>query len=325
MQNNNKITTDIPLAVEQLKCGQLVAFPTETVYGLGADASNSAAIEKVFKVKGRPSDHPVIVHIANAEQLSSWARDIPSIAWQLTKAFWPGPLTVILLKQPDVSELITGGQDTIGIRIPNHPTTLQLLQQFGSGIIGPSANKYGRVSPTNAKHVETDLGNDIELILDGGTCTVGIESTIIDLSGPQPVIMRTGAISADDIAKVLNIDVTINTNTKNKIRTPGSHAVHYAPVTPVILINDIDIESTIKTYITQNKSFSVISFQAKPNYLDQSIYWQQVEKNAVDYAHNLYANLRVHDQLNNSVIIIENIPTDDAWLAIADRLCRASA
>lgn len=265
------------------------------------------------------------MHIANAEDLSYWARDIPKLAWQLAKKFWPGPLTLILLKQPHVSDLITGRQDTIGIRVPSHPLTLKLLQQFGSGIVGPSANKYGRVSPTNAEHVATDLGDDIALILDGGPCAVGIESTIIDLSGSNPIIMRSGAITAADISKELHIEISNHSNKQTSIRTPGSHASHYAPITPVRLIPTDDLISSVKTYAMQNKSFSVISFQGKPEYLNENIYWQQVDKNPSAYAHNLYANLRNHDQLNNSVIMIESPPIDESWLAVLDRLHRASA
>ena len=240
------ITTDINFATKLLKDGALVAFPTETVYGLGADANNPDAIKKVFNLKGRPADHPLIVHLATASQLPLWARDIPQTAWQVAEHFWPGPLTLILLKQEQVSPLITGGQDTIALRIPNHPIALQLLQNFGSGLVGPSANKYGRVSPTSAMHVAMDLGNNVNAILDGGESNIGIESTILNLTGSKPMIMRSGAITAAAISAVLGEEVVYNSDHKPQIRTSGSHESHYAPVTKVSLLNINEILNTIK-------------------------------------------------------------------------------
>jgi L-threonylcarbamoyladenylate synthase len=324
MPDNNNITTNIDLAVTHLRAGDLVAFPTETVYGLGADATNPIAIAKVFTVKGRPADHPVIVHIANSEQLSFWAKDIPPAAWLLAKAFWPGPLTMILTKQDHISNLITGGQTTIGIRIPAHPLTLELINKFGAGIVGPSANKYGRVSPTNAQHVAHDLGNAVSAILDGGDCSVGIESTIIDLSSDQPMIMRLGAISAEQISAVLHSDIALNTDRKPKIRAPGSHESHYAPNTPVQLIATDKLLACVDDLLNQHRSFSVISLQAKPTSLAANLEWQQMSNNPSDYAHDLYAALRAHDQLRNDLILIEEPPRSTEWLAVLDRLTRAS-
>lgn len=318
------ITTDINFATKLLKDGALVAFPTETVYGLGADANNPDAIKKVFNLKGRPADHPLIVHLATASQLPLWARDIPQTAWQVAEHFWPGPLTLILLKQEQVSPLITGGQDTIALRIPNHPIALQLLQNFGSGLVGPSANKYGRVSPTSAMHVAMDLGNNVNAILDGGESNIGIESTILNLTGSKPMIMRSGAITAAAISAVLGEEVVYNSDHKPQIRTSGSHESHYAPVTKVSLLNINEILNTIKNLPLQTK-FSVISFNDRPTDLDSAIYWQQVAIDPVPYAHNLYANLRNHDLLNNSLILIEKPPTNEQWLAILDRLTRASS
>lgn len=323
MQNKNKINTDIQGAVAKLHAGELVAFPTETVYGLGADAKNPIAIQKVFQAKGRPADHPVIVHIATIQHLSLWAQNISDTAWTLAEHFWPGPLTLILFKQTGVSSLITGGQDTIGLRIPNHALTLNLLEQFGSGIVGPSANKYGRVSPTSAAHVAMDLDTDVAAILDGGDCTVGIESTIVDVTSEHPVIMRTGAISAADIAKVLGREVPVHTHTQTKIRTSGSHASHYAPVTPAQLVHTNDLLNTVLAYAQQQKNCSVLSFQSKPLELPANIYWQQINTNPVDYAHALYSNLRAHDSLKKNAIVIEQPPINEAWAAILDRLTRA--
>jgi L-threonylcarbamoyladenylate synthase len=325
MQNNNQITTDIEFATRQLIAGELVAFPTETVYGLGADATNPIAIQKVFAAKGRPFDHPLIVHIANAKQLPSWARNIPDSAWTLAEHFWPGPLTLILHKQVGVLPLITGGQETIAIRIPNHPLTLQLVQNFAGAIVGPSANKYGRVSPTTAAHVATDLGDAVAVILDGGECAVGLESTIIDLTNTQPVVRRNGAITALELSNVLGQQVLMDTSAGAAVRTSGTHESHYAPVTTLRMLtyNELLIAATL--LLKQHKTFSVLSFKAMPQDLNSKIYWQQTSPDPREYAHNLYANLRLHDALNNSVILIERPSEDPAWLAILDRLTRASA
>ncbi len=323
MQNNNQITTDIEFAVRQLVAGELVSFPTETVYGLGADATNPAAIQKVFAAKGRPADHPLIVHIANAKQLPSWAYNIPDSAWVLAEHFWPGPLTLIL--QNGVSSLITGGQDTIAIRIPNHPLTLQMLQSFNGAIVGPSANKYGRVSPTTAAHVATDLGSDVTVILDGGECDVGLESTIVDLTNTHPVIRRNGAITAVELSVVLQQEVTLDTSTNNLVRTSGSHASHYAPNTTVRLLTYNELLAAAILLQQQNQLFSVLSFESKFKDIEDEIYWQQAPRDPKQYAHNLYANLRSHDLLNNKVILVEQPPQDVSWLAILDRLTRASA
>lgn len=325
MQNNNQITTDIEFAARQLRAGELVAFPTETVYGLGADATNPAAIQKVFTVKGRPVDHPLIVHIANSKQLPSWALNIPNSAWLLAEHFWPGPLTLILQKQIGVSSLITGGQNTIAIRIPNHPLTLQMLQNFNGAIVGPSANKYGRVSPTTAAHVATDLGNAISVILNGGECAVGLESTIVDLTNTHPIIRRSGAITALELSNVLQQPVAIDTKANNTVRTSGSHESHYAPVTTLRMLAYPELLAAVTLLQQQNKPFSVLSFEASPKDINPKIYWQQVSRHPKEYAHNLYANLRTHDALNNNVILVERPPQDIAWLAILDRLTRASA
>lgn len=311
-------------SVALLRAGQLVAFPTETVYGLGADANNPIAIQKVFHAKGRPADHPLIVHIADPKQLTDWARDIPESAWVLAQHFWPGPLTLILYKQAHVSSLITGNQETIGIRIPNHPLTLELLKQFGSGIVGPSANKYGRVSPTTAAHVSNDLGPEVAAVVDGGACQVGIESTIIDLTAAQPCIMRVGAISAAEIANVLGSAVAINNKTST-VRTPGSHAAHYAPRTPAHLIHSAELLFKINELQQSGKSFAVLSFDVKPASLASDIHWLQTTKSSSEYAHDLYANLRLLDQLNKDVLLIESPPQTDTWLAVIDRLTRATS
>lgn len=318
------ITKDLQLALSHLRNGDIVAFPTETVYGLGADAKNPLAIQKVFLAKDRPADHPLIVHIASVDQLSAWAKDIPPIAYSLAQNFWPGPLTMILRKQAEVSPLITGGQDTVGIRIPNHPLTLELLAQFGSGLVGPSANKYGRVSPTSAQHVADDLNNEVAAILDGGACSIGIESTIISLVDDKAVIMRQGDITAQQLAVVLGYTPAVNKSQDNIIRSSGSHESHYAPLTPVYLLSKDELISACKEYTAQQQKVSVLSFSDKPSDLAIDLYWQTIQRDPKSYAHNLYANLRAHDQLHNSAILIEQVAHDLEWAAITDRLVRAS-
>ena len=193
--------TDYARAVELLRAGELVAFPTETVYGLGADASSPAAVAKIFAAKGRPADHPLIVHLAGHDAVDHWAEEVPAVAWELMETFWPGPLTLILKKQAWVPSTVTGGQDTVGLRVPGHPVALELLRRFAAvagehaGIAAPSANRFGRISPTTAAHVQEELGDRVSLILDGGPCAVGIESTIVDCSRGEPVVLRPGHIS----------------------------------------------------------------------------------------------------------------------------------
>src|SRR4249919_832993 len=191
--------SEIARAAAILRAGGLVAFPTETVYGLGADASSPAALGRMFAAKGRPSDHPVIVHLQAGEDLTHWARNIPVVAQQLADHFWPGPLTLVLRRAAGVLDAVTGGQETVGLRTPSHPIAQRLLKAFGGGIAAPSANRFGRVSPTTAQHVRDELGDALDLILDGGPCEVGIESTIVDLSTGTPVLLRPGRIGVAEI------------------------------------------------------------------------------------------------------------------------------
>ncbi|MEO8410850.1 MAG: L-threonylcarbamoyladenylate synthase, partial [Propionivibrio sp.] len=211
------VTPDLARAAALLQAGELVAFPTETVYGLGADASNPMAVAKIFAAKGRPADHPLIVHLPGAAYLDRWARDIPALAWELVEAFWPGPLTLILKREPGVPYAVTGGQETVGVRVPAHPLALDLLRTFVEiggghdcmcGVAAPSANRFGRISPTDAAHVEAELGASVALIVDGGPCRVGIESTIVDLShddGLPPRLLRPGHMSPEQIAAVIGV------------------------------------------------------------------------------------------------------------------------
>lgn len=236
----------IDQAVTLLRQGGLVAIPTETVYGLGADATNEAAVRKIFQVKERPYDHPLIVHLAHIEQLKDWALDISPAAMKLAQAFWPGPLTIIFKKQPHVLNVVTGNQDTVALRIPRHPIAQAVLHAFGGGIAAPSANKFTHISPTTASAVQEELGGEVELILDGGACEVGLESTIIDMSGVKPNILRPGMISAEAIFEIINKPINISQQ-QTTLRAPGMHHLHYAPRTKTELISTKKISLLLPT------------------------------------------------------------------------------
>lgn len=309
---------DIELAVKILKEGGLVAFPTETVYGLGADATNLSAIEKVFLAKQRPMDHPVIVHLGDISQLSRWAMDVSPLAFKLAHAFWPGPLTLILKKSSIVFEAVTGGQDTVGIRIPNHPVTLKLLKKFGGGIVGPSANRFGRISPTTADAVREELGDVVDYILEGGQSAVGVESTIIDMSDNQPVILRPGMITAEQIEAVLQQPVALYK--RNAPRVSGSLELHYAPQTETHLISP----EKLLDYLDQLTEFPCVVL-ARTKVHHEKVQCIVMPESASEYAHELYQSLRSADKMGVKQIIIEDVPLDSEWAAIRDRLQRASA
>lgn len=233
---------NIARAAEILRQGGLAAFPTETVYGLGADASNPLAVAKIFAAKGRPQDHPVIVHLADAAQIEEWASAVPDAARTLAERFWPGPLTMILKRADGVNDAVTGGQDSVGLRVPAHPVAQKLLRAFGNGVVAPSANRFGHVSPTTAAHVEAEfMGNsaaNIAMILDGGPCEVGIESTIVDLSRGGCVLLRPGRISASQIEQAIGGVVESNgLRRETAPRASGMLDVHYAPNTPLHLLS----------------------------------------------------------------------------------------
>ena len=212
---------DVKRAAELLRQGELVAFPTETVYGLGADAANPAAVAKIFAVKGRPADHPLIVHLPGDDHIERWARDVPAAAYELAEAFWPGPLTLILKRQPGVPDAVTGGQDTVGLRVPGHPLALELLREFKGGVAAPSANRFGHISPTCADHVRDELGSAPDLILDGGDCQVGLESTIISLVDDRPILLQPGVISLPELCEALGRGVVLPDQPDPALRAPG--------------------------------------------------------------------------------------------------------
>lgn len=311
-QDNNP--EKIMLAVNILRAAGLVAFPTETVYGLGADASNFKAVEKIFLAKGRPKDHPVIVHIASAAKIEEWAKEIPDNAFKVAETCWPGPLTLILKKQPWVLDIVTAGQTTVGLRVPNHKLALTLLKAFDGGIAAPSANRFGYISPTSTQHVFTGFGKTIDLILDGGNCQIGLESTILDFSTSVPKLLRLGSISQAELESCLNQKIT---QVKQGFKVSGMLKTHYAPITPTYLVNQLpkDINNT-----------GVVSCNPFPNNITSTqVIWKQLPSNPKDYAKKLYAALHELDSLGVKSIFVEQVPNTPTWQAIRDRLKRASS
>ena len=315
--------SEISRAAASLRAGELVAFPTETVYGLGADAANPRAIAKIFAAKGRPADHPLIVHLPNARHLERWAADIPEAAHRLAAAFWPGPLTLILRRQPSVSDAITGGQDTVGLRVPNHPLALQLLREFNGGVAAPSANRFGRISPTTAAHVREDLGDAVAQVLDGGPCAVGIESTILDLSGAAPRILRPGMLEALAISEVLGLVPKFG-GAADAPRVSGSLEAHYAPRTPLQLATATDLDAIAARALDAGQRIAVLAAQA-PAIACERLVWRAAHIDPERFAHDLYARLRELDALACDLILVAAPADDEAWRAVADRLRRAAA
>ena len=304
-------------AAQALKDGHLVAFPTETVYGLGADATNAEAVSRVYSVKGRPIDHPLIVHISSINQLDKWASDIPEYALKLAEKFWPGPMTLILARNSQAKDFVTGGQETIGLRVPNHPVALALISEFeklgGVGIAAPSANRFGLVSPTSALHVKDDLDNYLDfgdLILDGGQCAIGLESTIIDCTRSSPVILRPGAITAEILANVIDIFINAEVNQK-QLRTSGSFQSHYQPKAMVIL-NARPI-----------KGDGFIALRGIPTPKGAVRLSSPVDTE--EFAKDFYKALRLGDTKNLKRIVVIKPGGRGIALAIEDRLIKAAA
>ena len=312
---------EIDDAATVLKRGGLVAFPTETVYGLGADAASPDAVRRIFDAKGRPATHPVIVHLADAAQLASWSRDVPEIAHRLAKKFWPGPLTLVLRRARGVSDVVTGGQDTVALRVPAHPVAQRLLARFGGGVAAPSANRHGRVSATTADHVRTEFGAAVDCVLDGGETKIGIESTIIDLSGRNAALLRPGWITAAEIEAALGAPLAAPA--ADAPRAPGTLAAHYAPRTPLTLAEDDLVLELAASLARQGKRVAVLARSTQRPLL-QGLEWLLAPADAAGYAHALYANLRRLDAAGCDAIIVERPPQSPEWAAINDRLARAA-
>ena len=305
-------------AVGILKRGGLVAFPTETVYGLGADASNPAAMKRLYAVKRRPADHPVIVHFAHAERAFAWARDVPEAARTLAARFWPGPLTLILKRSAKAADFVTGGQDSVGLRVPGHPVAHALLAAFGGGIAAPSANRFGRVSPTTAAHVRADLGGDVDCVLEGGAAEIGIESTIVDLSGARAVLLRPGAIGRAALEAAIGETVADKAASgREPPRHSGGLERHYAPRTPARLVAPHDLDRAIEAAAGTR---AVLAF-SRPDACAQA--WRRMPRAPQPYARKLYAALRELDDAGCDTILVESPPDTAEWAAVNDRLRRA--
>lgn len=309
-------TEDIMLAARLLKQGGLVAVPTETVYGLAANAADEKAVMAIFKAKGRPANHPLIVHIADATQLAHWANDIPDAAYQLAEAFWPGPLTLLLKKHADVNDVITGGLETIGVRNPAHPVLLRLLESAQMGVAAPSANPYKKLSPTTADQVFETLLGKVDAVLDGGACDVGIESTILDLSSDRPTVLRPGPITATQISEVLGRPVA--TPKEHTIAVPGNVEAHYQPIKPLYLMN----AAQIKTRISDRCDVVCVYFSddLKSHMHADDV---QLPENKSDYAQAMYQTLYQLDMSGAAEIWLELPPNTEQWQDVHDRLSRA--
>jgi L-threonylcarbamoyladenylate synthase len=313
-------------AVGVLRDGGLVAFPTETVYGLGADATNTEAVGRIFTVKGRPVGHPLIVHLGDADQLDAWAEHVAPAARLLADAFWPGPLTMILPRSARVPDAVTGGRDTVGLRVPDHPVARALLEAFGGGIAAPSANRFGHVSPTTAAHVRTDLGDDVDLVLDGGPCTVGVESTIIDLTTGEPEILRPGGVSIDRLADVLGrVPRVWLGDDDGPARAPGMLAAHYAPAAQVeIVASDDEVAERATRHLEGGRVVGVLAPMAVRD-LPLDVLELEPVGEPEEYAQLLYARLRQADRLGIEVLLVVPPPERGVGIAVADRLRRAAA
>jgi len=316
-------------AVAILEQGGLVAIPTETVYGLAADADNPRAVLASFAVKKRPTNHPLIVHIADKSAIEAWAKDVPQAAWDLVEAFWPGPITLVLKRSGRCGDFVTGGQDTVALRCPSHPWTHELLRRFAGdekkGLTAPSCNTFGQISPTSAKHVLDDLGvkpqGKLDYILDGGVCEVGVESTMVNLSGTRPEMLRHGAITREMIEAVLGCSVPDAGS--DAPRTSGRLKSHYAPRTKLELVATSDFPSRLSAL-----AGTALAVMARPEVLYQvpnAVLALPAPTTLADYEHTLYANLHTLDAAGAERILIELPPQTPAWAAVNDRLGRASA
>lgn len=316
-------TSDVAAAVEVLRRGGLVAFPTETVYGLGADASNPEAVGRIFSVKGRPRHHPVIVHLAEAAAIKEWAADVPADGWKLAEEFWPGPLTLILPRSASVPDAVTGGAATVGLRVPGQPLALELLEAFGGGIAAPSANRFGRVSPTSAAHVRADLGADVDLILDGGPCDVGVESTIVDLTQGRPRVLRLGGLSVDDLAQAVGHELDVLHAADASTPAPGTLASHYAPAARVEVLPVEQVAERARLLLSENQRVGVLAPERVEGLPDGTEPLPPAGS-ASAYAQCLYQRLREADRRGLDVLLAVPPPETGIGAAVADRLRRAA-
>jgi len=315
--------SEIDTAVQTLRNGELVAFPTETVYGLGAHAGHPGALRRVFELKRRPTTHPLIVHIDSPRFLTRWAREVPVAATMLAERFWPGPLTLVLPRAESVNSLVTGGQDTVAVRVPAHPMAQQLLTAFGGGIAAPSANRYGHVSPTRAEHVRDEFGQSVPVILDGGECKVGLESTIVACLEGTVRLLRPGSVTLSQLQRVVG-EVVVD-SPADAPRVPGSQRAHYAPSTPVTIVPIDVLEKMVASMSDSGVKVAVLAMRP-PLGTYPLVTWINAGQRPDTYSHTLYAHLRTLDKSGGARILVQELPTgDERWDAARDRLQRAAA
>ncbi len=316
----------IAQAVQKLGAGELVALPTETVYGLAADAHSDAAVAGIFALKGRPADHPLIVHVASGAQVADYAAEVPAFAQRLIDAFWPGPLTLILPRRPGVAKTAAGGQDSIGLRCPSHPVAQALMRAFGRGLAAPSANRFGRVSPSTAAHVQDEFG-DALMVLDGGPCEVGIESTIVDCTRGAPVLLRPGCITPAQIEAACG-QALADALAQAAPRASGTLESHYAPRAQVRLLSAAELPQHLRELADQTHpaggGIGLWSAQ-EPHTGLAGLIWREQSRDPAAAAHQLFAVLRELDALGVAEIWVEQVPCGAAWDGVRDRLQRAAA
>ncbi len=317
--------TDIDRAADILRAGGLVAFPTEPVYGLGADATRSDAVLRVFAAKGRPADNPLIAHVADESMARRYAAQWPDSAQQLARKFWPGPLTLVVPASSAIAKEVTAGGPTVGLRSPDHPIAQALLHAFDGPIAAPSANRSERISPTTAEHVRAELGDRVDLILDGGPCRVGIESTVLDLRRKPPTILRPGAITLEQISTEIG-QVRLGGRQEGKIAaSPGQRPVHYAPRLPSFRAGQAEFVSAMQQLLRRQQELAVLSLGPFEHVSRERIHFiVQLPELPESYAHELYAALRKADESGAALILIEMPPEEPQWLAVRDRLMRAT-
>lgn len=311
-------------AADVLRRGGLVAFPTETVYGLGADALNPSAVQKVFDAKQRPNDNPLIVHIAEFAQLEDVVTSVPQIALTLAQTFWPGPLTMVFERSAAVPDNVTANLDTVAIRMPDHAVTQALIKEFGNGIVGPSANVSGKPSPTKADHVYTDLNGKVDLILDAGPAEIGVESTIIDVTVSPPLVLRSGGLPLEKIKEVIG-EVRATDNVEFLKRSPGTRYRHYAPTAPVIVIEEGDSEFLTKL-LKKHEGKRIGCILHSNNLAVHSTASCRVARMASieDLSHRLFDTFRQFDEQRMDIIIVETVPEKGIGQAVMDRIRKAA-
>ena len=325
-----EVTTDARAAADVLRAGGLVGFPTETVYGLAALATDPTAVRRVFAVKGRPADHPLIVHLPDVSHAARWADPVPPALAPLAAVLWPGPLTVVVRAAAGVPPEVTGGRPTVALRVPAHPLALEVLTLLDEGVAAPSANRFGRVSPTSAADVVADLDGDVDLVLDGGPCEVGVESTILDLTGEVPEVLRTGAVSAAALAGILGGEVRSWTG-EGEARAPGMLAAHYAPTARVVVADDVasaaarlgEVGAGDRVALLAGSAADLESLAAGAG--DRDLVVLEPVGEADGFAHHLYARLRQADRLGCAVVLVVAPNPSGVGVAVRDRLARAAA